>query len=302
MIHTLTLNPALDYIIRLEKFNLNQKNMIYNENIRAGGKGINVSQLLNNLDEKSHALAFVGGFTGKILESFLRDYKKIKTDFVYLSDEMTRINVKIKEKTNKETEINALGPKIKEEEIKLLFEKLEKIENGDYLFLSGSIPKSLKDDFYGKIMERLKEKKIKIIVDGSGKVLKKSLSQKPYLIKPNLSELEGVFGVKIKDEDDLRFYAKKLQKMGALNIIVSLAKKGAYMLSSDEEYFMKAKKGKLIDSVGAGDSMLAGFIYAMKNGFSKKEAFKFSIACGSASAFSKNIAKKETIFALYEQV
>lgn len=301
MIYSLTLNPALDHIVRLSDLELGETNRMKEETIKAGGKGINVSMLLKNLGERSIVLGFIGGFTGLEIERSLREDYKLVSDLIHVEKGFTRINVKIKSKV--ETEINGPGLDISKNEIDLLFEKLEQIKDGDYVFLSGSIPKSLKEDFYKKILEKLTKKNVKIIVDASGEALKNTLNQKPYLIKPNLRELEEIFNTNIKTKKDLSFYAKSLQEEGVENIIISLGKNGAYMLDDEgKEYYSKAPSGKLVDSVGSGDSMVAGFVYAKKNGYTNKEAFKFSIACGSATAFSDELGKKDEIFNLFKQL
>ncbi|MDO5047289.1 MAG: 1-phosphofructokinase [Anaerococcus sp.] len=299
MIYTLTLNPALDYIVGLNGFRVGETNRISYEKIKAGGKGINVSTLLKNLGIDSLALGFIGGFTGEEFKKIIHKDLKLNEDLIKVSG-LTRINVKIKD--IKETEINGQGPNIGKEDLDLLFSKLDKIKDGDYLFLSGSIPKSLKSDFYKQVMARFKDTNVKIILDTTGISLIKALPLRPYLIKPNLSELEEIFDVKIKGKNDLRTYAKKLRDMGAKNVIVSLGKDGAYMINeNNDEYLNHAFRGKLIDSVGAGDSMLAGFIYGKINKFTNKSALDFALAAGSATAFSEDIARKEEIFSLYEQ-
>lgn len=301
MIYTLTLNPALDHIVRVKHLDIGETNRMDEEIIKAGGKGINVSKLLKNLGMDSLSLAYIGGFTGKELERLAKEDWGLKTDFIEISKGLTRINVKIK--ADNETEINGKGLIINEYEQKLLFEKLEKLGDNDYLFLSGSIPKSLGDNFYAKIMKDLENKSVKIIVDASGNALKESLALKPYLIKPNQRELEEIFDVEIKTDKDLSTYGKKLQDLGARNIIISLGKNGAFMIDEKgNEYYSKAPEGKLVDSVGSGDSMLAGFVYGIIAGFSTEEAFKFALACGSATAFSENIATKEEIYNLYENI
>jgi 1-phosphofructokinase len=300
MIYTLTLNPALDHIVRLEHLDLGETNRMNEELIKAGGKGINVSKLLKNLGQESTVLGYAGGFTGDELERSLEKDDGLTTDLIHVQKGVTRINVKIKEDV--ETEINGPGLDISKAEVDELFDKLALIEDGDYLFLSGSIPEALGQDFYKKIMEKLKGKDVKIIVDASGKALEEALTQKPYLIKPNLRELEWIFGLRIEDKKDLCIYSKKLQEMGARNIIVSLGKDGAYMLDENKrEYFAKAPEGDLVDSVGSGDSMVAGFVYGMDKGFGYEEAFKFSIASGSATAFSEDLGTKEEIYTLYEK-
>ncbi|WP_243342910.1 1-phosphofructokinase [Anaerococcus sp. AGMB09787] len=300
MIYTLSLNPALDHIVGTGDLKLGETNRMTYEKIKAGGKGINVTNLLKNLGEESLALGFVGGFTGRELIQLVRDDLGLDEKFIKVKEGFTRINVKIKGKV--ETEINGPGLDIDKDALDKLFEIINTIEDGDYLFLSGSIPDSLGDDFYGKLMDSLADKKIKIIVDASGPSLTKTLTHRPYLIKPNLRELEGIFGVKINTKDDLATYARKLREMGAENVIVSLGGDGAYMINKDnEEYFKKAYQGKIIDTVGSGDSMVGGFVYGKIHEFTDEEAFKFAVACGSATAFSPTIASKEEIYNLYEK-
>lgn len=300
MIYTLTLNPAIDHIVRMDDLQIGETNRMNDESISAGGKGINVSKLFKNLGEESISLGYVAGFTGNEIEKILKS-EDIKTDFIHIDRGFTRINVKIK--SNKETEINGPGLDIKSEDIEKLFSKIDEIKNEDYLFLSGSIPSSLDDTFYAEIMERLSSKNVHIIVDTTGEALKNTLKYSPKLIKPNLRELEDFFNCKIEDECDIKKYSKKLQEMGATNIIISMGGDGAYLLSEDgEDVFLKAPKGNVIDTVGSGDSMVAGFIYGIKQGYSLKESFKFSVSCGSATAFSGNLGKKEKIFEIYNKL
>ncbi len=301
MIYTLTLNPAIDHIVRVEKLDFGETNRTVDEIFKAGGKGINVSKLLKNLGENSLCLGFIAGFTGLELERMTEEDFNLNSDFIQVSEGLTRINTKIK--AEKETEINGNGPKISQADIDKLFDQLEKTKENDYLFLSGSIPKSLDANFYGQIMERLDNKNIRIIVDSSGDALKESLKYKPFVIKPNLRELEEIFDVSIESNDDINLYAKNLQEIGAKNIIVSLGADGAFMLDENgSDYFLQAPKGELIDSVGSGDSMLAGFVYSIIHNNTYEDAFKFSLACGSATAFSENIASKEEIYNLYEKM
>ena len=300
MIYTLTLNPALDYVVRLDNLAIGETNRIQDEHMVAGGKGINVSKLLKNLNKPSIALGFIGGFSGRELARLLKE-EKINTSFINCSIGFTRINIKIK--STKETEINGKGLSPSNEEISQLYNQLSKIKDGDYLFLSGSIPKSLGDDFYFKIMKFLIKKEIKIVVDAIGNSLVNTLSLNPFLIKPNKRELEELFNTSINSIDDVENYAKKLQSMGAKNIIVSLGSEGAYLLSeSGESIYNNAPKGKVIDTVGSGDSMVAAFMYAVSEGYSVSQAFKFSIAAGSATAFSKNLATKEEILKIYNEI
>lgn len=301
MIYTLTLNPAIDHIVRLDELDVGETNRMMEESLKAGGKGINVSKLLKNLGENSLCLGYIAGFTGKELERLVNDDFGLESDFIQVKDGFTRINVKLKAK--EETEINGQGPLISDLDVQKLFKQLEMLEENDFLFMSGSIPKSLSANFYGQIMENLKSKNINFVVDVSGQALKESLPYKPFLIKPNLRELEDIFDVSISEDDDIRIYAKKLQDLGAQNIIISLGGDGAYLLDKNgNDYFLDAPEGELIDSVGAGDSMLAGFAYSVMQENTFEEAFKFSVACGSATAFSENIGTKEEIYNLYERI
>lgn len=297
MIYTLTLNPAIDHIVRLDNLDIGQTNRMKEESISAGGKGINVSKILKNLNEESIALGFIAGFTGEELDRILKN-EDLSTDFIKINHGFTRINTKIK--AENETEINGPGLKVSNEEIDLLLKKIDEIKDGDYLFLSGSIPASMDIGFYANMMKRISDKNIKVAVDSTGESLLKTLKYSPIIIKPNLKELEEIFSCEIKENKEIEKYSKKLQDMGAKNIIISMGGDGAYLLSEEgKSIFMKAPKGRVIDTVGAGDSMIAGFIYALKNGYSLDEAFKFSVSCGSATAFSENLATKEEIFNLY---
>lgn len=297
MIYTLTLNPAIDHIVRLDYLDIGQTNRMKEESISAGGKGINVSKILKNLNEESIALGFIAGFTGEKLDRILKN-EDLSTDFIKINHGFTRINTKIK--AENETEINGPGLKVSNEEIDLLLKKIDEIKDGDYLFLSGSIPASMDIEFYANMMKRISDKNIKVAVDSTGESLLKTLKYSPIIIKPNLKELEEIFSCEIKENKEIEKYSKKLQDMGAKNIIISMGGDGAYLLSEEgKSIFMKAPKGRVIDTVGAGDSMIAGFIYALKNGYSLDEAFKFSVSCGSATAFSENLATKEEIFNLY---
>lgn len=300
MIYTLTLNPAIDHIVRVNKLELGETNRMQEESISAGGKGINVSKILKNLDQESIALGYISGFTGRELEKII-NAEGISSYFIHVENGFTRINTKIK--SEKETEINGPGLEITEKDKEDLLDRLDKIQDGDYLLLSGSIPSSIGDGFYAEIMESLSSKDVTIAVDTTGQALKKTLEYRPKLIKPNLRELEDFFDVQIYDDKDVEKYSKKLQEMGAKNIIISMGGDGAYFLSEEgDSLFLEAPKGKVIDTVGSGDSMVAGFIYAIKEGYSLEEAFKFSLSCGSATAFSENLATKNEILYLYKNL
>lgn len=300
MIYTITFNPALDYIVRVDDFNLGSVNRTSYEEIYAGGKGINVSTVLNNLEVESIALGCIAGFTGDEIERRVKS-KGVHTDFIKLNNGMSRINVKLKSK--EESEINGRGPYISKEELQELFSKLEAIKEGDFLVLAGSIPNTLPKNIYEIIMERLNGKKAKFIVDATGELLLNVLKYKPFLIKPNHHELSDLFNIEIKDDEEIIYYAKKLQEMGAENVLISRASKGAIFIKSNGEVIKSvAPKGVVKNSVGAGDSMVAGFIAGYLKNKDLEEAFKMGVATGSASAFSEDLAKKEMIEKLLNEI
>ena len=294
MIYTLTLNPSIDYILRLDKFIDGATNRSYEDKKFPGGKGIMVSKLLKNLGEEPINLGFLGGFTGKFIKNSLDDLG-IKEDFTKIKGD-SRINVKLK--CQDETEINAGGPDIDDEEIAEFLEKISSLTNDDILVMSGSIPKSLSKNFYKIILDR---KKIDFTIDIAGKELLDYLDYKPLLVKPNIDELEAVFDVKI-DDSNILSYAEKLKQLGAQNVIISMGKDGSIFLSEDGILKADPIDGKLINSVGSGDSMVAGFIYGIKRGLSKKEAYKLAVASGTATAFSEDIASKEFIYEILKKV
>lgn len=300
MIYTITFNPALDYIVKMEEFNLGHVNRSGNEFVYAGGKGINVSIVLNNLGVKSKALGFIAGFTGDEIERRVRDFG-CDTEFIKLSSGMSRINVKIK--ADVESEINGGGPDISEEALNNLYSQLDKLAEGDILVLAGSVPKTMPTDVYERIMERLQEKNVKFIVDTTGESLLKVLKYNPFLIKPNHYELGDLFGVKLNNKEDVIEYAKKLKNMGAQNVIISMAGDGAVLIDSNGDVTTSnVPKGIVKNSVGAGDSMVAGFIAGYLNSEKVEEGFKLGVATGSASAFSEGLATKDYVYELLEQV
>lgn len=300
MIYTITFNPALDYIIGMDNFNLGYVNRTSSENIFAGGKGINVSIVLNNLGVDNKALGFIAGFTGDEIERRVKTFG-CKTDFIKLENGMSRINVKIK--ADVESEINGAGPDISKEALDNLFGKLEKLESGDIVVLAGSIPKSINSDIYEIIMNRLKGKGIKFIVDTTGDSLKRVLKYNPFLIKPNHHELGELFGVKLNNKEEVIEYAKKLKDMGALNVIISMAGDGAVLIKENGEVITSnVPKGVVKNSVGAGDSMVAGFIAGFLKAQNVEEGFKLGVATGSASAFSEGLATKEYVYELLEEI
>ena len=301
MIYTVTFNPSLDYIVRLDSFTAGEINRVNYEQVLGGGKGINVSIVLGNLGHESTALGFTAGFTGEEIKRQLDGFG-VKHDFVQLPEGFTRINVKVK--ADKETEINGQGPDISEAKREELFEKLDKLSKGDTLVLAGSIPKTLPDDIYEKIMARLEGCGIRIIVDAEKKLLLNVLKYHPFLIKPNNHELGDMFGVKLTTDEEIITYAKKLQEKGAQNVLISMAGDGAILLTADGKHYKSpAPKGKLINSVGAGDSMVAGFItgYIESQG-DFETAFHMGVATGSASAFSENLATRPEVEALLKTI
>ena len=300
MIYTITFNPSLDYIVRVDDFKLGQVNRTYYEEIYAGGKGINVSIVLNNLNVENIALGYIAGFTGEEIENKVKGLG-CKTDFIKLDNGMSRINVKLK--SNEESEINGQGPAIDDNDLDKLYKKLDLLKEGDILVLAGSIPNTLPENIYEIIMERLKDQDVKIIVDATRDLLLNVLKYKPFLIKPNHHELAELFNTEIKNEDEIILYAKKLKEMGARNVLISMAGDGAIFVTEDNRVIKsQVPKGKLVNSVGAGDSMVGGFIAGYLNNNNLEEAFKMGVATGSASAFSEGLATKEKVYELLKEI
>ena len=296
MIYTVTFNPSLDYIITTDNLTVGEINRVTSELILSGGKGINVSTVLNHLGVENTALGFVAGFTGNEIENGFQKSGG-KCDFIHLEKGLSRINVKIKAK--EETEINGMGPEISEKELQQLFTQLDTLQAEDILILAGSVPTSLPQDIYQKIMARLQNKEIKIIVDATKDLLVNVMKYHPFLIKPNNHELEEIFGTQLKSNEEIIQYAKELQKIGARNVLVSMAGDGAILVAEDGNvYESEAPKGEVVNSVGAGDSMVAGFVAGYLATEDYKQAFKMGIAAGSASAFSEELAKKEEVEAI----
>ena len=299
MIYTVTLNPSIDYIVRLDKLTNGITNRTTSEEYYYGGKGINVSLVLAELDLDSTAYGFVAGFTGRAIENGIRN-DHIITDFIKLKEGISRINIKIK--AGEETEINCQGPHISEEELERLLQKIDRIGEGDTLILAGSIPNTMPDDVYERMMERIKFKKVRIVVDATRQLLVKSLKYKPFLIKPNRQELSEIFDVEVKTEDDIEHYAKELQKMGAQNVLISLGGEGAMLIDEfGNKYKAGVLKEKVINTVGSGDSMVAGFVagYELKHDYAY--ALKLGSVCGNATAFLSGLATKEKINELLEK-
>ena len=301
MIYTLTLNPALDYVIQLDDLNVGYVNRTNNEHINYGGKGINVSCVLKELDIESICLGFVAGFTGLELKRGLKEDLGLKEDFIVVKEGMTRINVKIKSKD--ETEINGRGPMINQSDLDLLYKQLDCVKDGDSLVLSGSIPLGVDKKIYCLIMDYLKDKDIRVVVDGSGALLMNTLKYKPFLIKPNHHELAELFNIELSSLEDIEHYARLLQEQGAKNVLVSMGKDGSMLI---DEYGIRYDQGvcngKVVNSVGAGDSMVAGFIAGIVQGLDYEHTLKLATACGGASAFSLGLGKKEMIEMLIKQL
>lgn len=299
MIYTVTFNPAIDYVVRTDEMTVGRVNRSKDEKIYFGGKGINVSIVLNELGIKSRALGFVAGFTGEAIEKGVAEMG-IETDFVRLKNGFSRINVKIK--SDDETELNGQGPAIDDEALNRLFAKLDMLAEGDVLVLAGSIPASMPSDIYEKILERLSKKNIKAVVDATKDLLLNVLKYRPFLVKPNNHELGEMFGVTLKTNDEIAEYARKLKDMGAQNVLVSMAGDGALLIDEHgKTHICGVCKGTVKNSVGAGDSMVAGFIAGSELG-DHEYALKLGTAAGGATAFSDGLAEKEEIFRLLEQL
>lgn len=298
MVYTITLNPALDYVMKVGSLRFDDINRSNAEQIYYGGKGINVSVVLSRLGTENKALGFVAGFTGEELERMLKA-DNIDCDFNHLRSGLTRVNVKIKADT--ELDINANGPDVSEAEIEELLTKLDDIKEGDVLVLAGAVPKNLPSDVYEKILQRLSGRGVKFVVDATGELLLKVLKYKPFLVKPNHHELGDLFSVTTKTDEEIEIYAKKLQQMGASNVLVSRGGDGAMLI--DEFGAVKKignAKGTLINSVGCGDSMVAGFVAGFLQTGDYEHALRLGAACGNATAFSEGLAEKEDIDRIYQ--
>lgn len=299
MIYTITFNPAVDYVVYTDELQVGKVNRSKSEEIYFGGKGINVSMVLNELGIRSKAMGFVAGFTGAAIEKGLTD-AGIETDFVHLNKGFTRINVKIK--SHAETELNGQGPEIPTEKLDELFDRLDGIKDGDGVILAGSIPSYLPSDIYERLLERLKDRNIRAVVDATDDLLVNVLKYRPFLIKPNNFELGDIFGVTINTNEEIVKYAGKLKDMGAVNVLVSMAGDGAILLDEfGKTHVCGVCKGQVKNSVGAGDSMVAGFLAGCAKG-DYEYALKLGTAAGGATAFSDGLAKKDDIFKLLRQL
>lgn len=301
MIYTVTFNPSLDYIVSVENFTVGRVNRTVKELMFPGGKGINVSIVLNNLGMESTALGFVAGFTGEEIKKRVRELN-IKEKFVRIDEGLSRINVKLR--SNVESEINGMGPAIDDKAVKSFYSQLDELKSGDILVISGSIPATMPDTIYRDIMKYLENKGIMIVVDATKDLLVNVLEYHPFLIKPNNYELGEIFGREdLRDKKEVAKYAKLLQEMGAVNVLVSMAGDGAVFVDEKGNvYETEAPEGEVKNSVGAGDSMVAGFIYGYLTGGSYEKAFYTGVCTGSASAFSDNLATKEEVYNLINNI
>ncbi len=293
MIYTITINPALDYVLDVESLQTKDINKAQSDRIYYGGKGINVSVILSRLKVDNTALGFLAGFTGRHLEEMLKA-EKIRTDFLYLDRGDTRINVKIR--AQYELDINAPGPEINEKDIKSLLKKLGRVRDGDFIVLAGSAGTIKSDDIYERILEHLDGRDIKAVIDTTGNMLLRTLKYKPFLIKPNHHELGALFGVELDADDEMEKYAKELQKMGASNVLVSRGEKGAFLMDKNANtYRIDNFPGTVLNTTGCGDSMVAGFIagYIERGDFAY--ALKLGTACANATAFSPSLARADEI-------
>ena len=293
MICTVTFNPSLDYIVRVDDMRLGVINRTTYEQVLPGGKGINVSIVLGNLGHESRALGFLAGFTGAEIARRVRE-AGVSADFIEVAEGMSRINAKIK--SNEETELNGQGPLITETDIEQLYARLDVLSQDDTLVISGSVPSTLPGDMYERIMERLDGRGVRIVVDAERELLTRVLPYRPFLVKPNNIELGDIYGVKLETRADVIPYAKRMQQAGARNVLVSMAGEGGVLVAESGEVFdSPAAKGEVVNSVGAGDSSVAGFLAGLAETTSSEPAFRMALAAGSASAFSDHLATRPEV-------
>lgn len=293
MIFTVTFNPSLDYIVRVDEMRLGTINRTNYEQLLPGGKGINVSIVLGNLGHPSRALGFSAGVTGVALEKLLAD-AGVDADLVHVKEGFTRINAKVK--AVEETELNGQGPRIAPEDVDALFSKLDVLGQDDTLVISGSVPNTLPSDMYEQVMERLAGHGVRIVVDAERDLLTRVLPYRPFLVKPNNHELGDIFGVTLKTRDEVVPYARRIQEMGAQNVLVSMAGEGGVLVAADGQVYQSpAAKGTVVNSVGAGDSCVAGFLAGLMETGSYQTAFRMGLAAGSASAFSDHLATRPEV-------
>lgn len=300
MIYTVTFNPAIDYVVYVSELKVGKTNRSQHEDVFLGGKGINVSTMLNNLGVENKALGFVAGETGELVEQGLKE-RGMDTDFIRLPEGDTRINVKVRGKL--ETEVNGSGPHIPDVYIQQLMEKLDQVNDDDVIVLSGSVPRSVSKDVYANIMEQMKGRPVKIVVDAAGDLMKNVLPHRPFLIKPNRAELEGLAGKVLGKTREIMRSAKDLQAQGARNVLVSLGGDGALLLDESGKFHrIGVPKGELKTSVGSGDSMVAGFLAGYQKTGDYVTALRTGAACGSASAFSTALATREEVESMYHEL
>lgn len=293
MIFTVTFNPSLDYIVRVDEMRLGTINRTNYEQLLPGGKGINVSIVLGNLGHPSRALGFSAGVTGVALEKLLAD-AGVDADLVHVKEGFTRINAKVK--AVEETELNGQGPRIAPEDVDALFSKLDVLGQDDTLVISGSVPNTLPSDMYEQVMERLAGHGVRIVVDAERDLLTRVLPYRPFLVKPNNHELGDIFGVTLKTRDEVVPYARRMQEMGSQNVLVSMAGEGGVLVAADGQVYQSpAAKGTVVNSVGAGDSCVAGFLAGLMETGSYQTAFQMGLAAGSASAFSDHLATRPEV-------
>ncbi|MDB1678960.1 MULTISPECIES: 1-phosphofructokinase [Enterococcus] len=298
MIYTVTLNPSIDFIVKVDGLKLGDLNRMKEDFKLPGGKGINVSRILKRMDTESTALGFLGGFTGNFISEWLKE-EQINTAFTNVQSD-TRINIKLKSDT--ETEINGLGPVLSEKEIEDLKQAMNNVKKGDIVVLSGSTPASLRNGFYQELIEIIRGKEAEFVIDTTGDDLKDALAKRPLLIKPNNHELAELYHTEFKSIEDILPYGKKLLEEGAQNVLISMAGDGALLFTKDGAYQSNVLVRPLKNSVGAGDSMIAGFIGSFSKDHDPVEAFKWGVACGSATAFSDDLATKALIDELIPEV
>lgn len=298
MIYTITLNPSLDYVMYMEGFKEGELNRAQTTQKFPGGKGINVSRVLHELGVDATALGFIGGYPGAMIEKALGE-AGIKTDFIQVNDD-TRMNVKLKDHC--ETEINAPGPKVTDEQRNLLFNQIKQTQAEDIVTIAGSIPSSLSSDIYAEMAEIVKQTGAQLVVDAEKHLMQSILPYRPLMIKPNLKELEEMFGVKIEAHQDILHYGQKLIEQGAQSVLVSLGGDGAIYVDQDSAYHIVAPKGEAINTVGSGDSTVAGFLAGLATHQTLEGTLQLAIASGSATAFKDDLANKEEIDVLKRRV
>lgn len=301
MIYTITANPSIDYVLQLKSMTIGEVNRTTSDVKLPGGKGINVSRILKELSIDSTALGFVGGETGSMFEQLLKKHG-LKTDFTNVQGD-TRINVKVNDiEKNEETEINGTGPKISDEEKKSFFDQLNNIGTGDVVIMSGSLPKQVADTFYLDIAKKIQQQGADFVIDTTGQALLDTLPLNPLVVKPNHHELADLFNVTLNSNEDIIKYGRKLLDQGAKHVLVSMAGDGAILVTKDHAYKASSPNGTVINSVGAGDSMIAGFVGTFMKTNDPIESFHRGAACGSATAFSQDIAVKNKIDEVYNDI